>query len=226
MEKRLRSEIKKNAVILTGICALAVGFLYIIGQFTELHPDAYRDLIRSILFGYGIYLLIYGFYHGVIKRKTPGKAPVKSAAENKKETPLESICVVFLVITTLNSIMMLTGLDTPKEGTFAYIHMMTRLFIITGIIAIFMWKQVISEVRSFRFSYSLRGFYLEAHKNIFKSVAKVFTLITAVYCISMIAFQSILSPSGGVFFYQSLLVILIVITLGMFLLLIAQRGRR
>lgn len=224
MEKSLLGEIKKNAMILTGICALAVLFLYVIGQFTELHPDAYRDLIRSILFGYGIYLFIYSFYHIVLKRKSARSLFRKKTSKSIKEAPLDSICEVFLVITVLNSLMMLTGIDTPKEGTFAYIHMMTRLFIISGIIVIFMWKEVMGGLKIFNFNNKFKYFYREAHKNIFKSVAIMFTFITAVYCLIMIAFQSIINPGGGSFFYQSLLGILVFVTIGMFTFRISRKS--
>ena len=230
MENNIFSKIKKNAMVLTAICGLALLFLYVVGQFTELHPDAYRDLVRSILVGYGIYLLGYGLYNGVYKKlplaKVKSKKSVKveslTSITAKKETPLEAICVTFMVITLLNSIMMLTGLDTPKAGTFAYIHMMTRLFIITGIILIFMWKDVVAGLKKFSFNHRVKYFYREAHKSILKSSAKIFTFITAVYCLLMIVFQRVINPGGGNFFYQSLLGILVLTVAAMFVLRLSR----
>ncbi len=217
MEKSIVPKIKKNAVVLAMICTLAVGFLYVVGQFTELHPDAYRDLIRSIVFGYGIYLAVYGAYHGIYKKipavQDKGVQSVNGQKDKSvkayKETPLEAICVTFMVITALNSIMMLTGLDTPKEGIFAYIHMMTRIFIISMVIGIWMFREVLEGLKNCRFKNILKNFYQDTRHHFIRSIAKTFTFITAAYCILVIAFQSILHPPGGTVFYQSLLGILL-----------------
>ena len=45
------------------------------------------------------------------------------------------------------------------------------------------------------------------------SVSRVFTFITAAYCIIALVLSSAIAPAGGVFFYQSLLVILAITTL-------------
>lgn len=240
MEKNILPRIKKNAMVLVAICLLAVLFLYVAGQFIELHPDAYRDLVRSILFGYGIYLLVYGLYNGVYKKiplkkeknvatselqnVTSVKRNNTKIVENKKETPLEAICLTFMVITLVNSIMMLTGIDIPKVGTFAYIHMMTRLIIVSGVIGIWMWKDVIEGGKVFRFKNAIKSFYQVAHKNILTSISEVFTMITVVYCIFMIIFQSIINSAGGPFFYQSLLGIMGFVTIAMFILRISRKG--
>lgn len=240
IENSILPKIKKNAILLTVICVLAVLFLYVVGQFTELHPDAYRDLLRSILFGYGIYLLVNGFYNGIFKKipavkmesiksfKTKNITSAKKYStkfvKTKKETPLEAICETFMVVTLVNSIMMLTGFDIPKEGTFAYIHMMTRLLIVSGIIGIWMWKDVIEGVKKFTFANVFKNFYLETHKSLLTSISKVFTAITAVYCILMIALHSIINPAGGSFFYQSLLGILGFVTITIFTLRICRKN--
>ncbi len=254
MKKNILKIIIKNGVVLTGTCGLAVIFLYILGHFISLHPDAYRDLIRSILMGYGIYITGYGLYRVVFTKfitskrnssKTFTEADAaatdlsnKEVSKTKnlqrsnkktmvrmKETPLEAICVTFMVITFLNSVMMLTGIDTPKEGIFAYIHMMTRLLIITGIITVFMWKDVLERVKKFNCQNIFKNISLEAPRSIFRSTAKLFALITAVYCVIMIAFQSIINPSGGAFFYQSLLVILLSMTIAMISIRISRKTR-
>ena len=241
MERNVLPFVIKNAIILTVICVPALLFLYVVGQFTDLHPDAYRDLVRSILFGYGIYLIAMAFYNGLYKkvRATNGKRKESAEAKTisfaktkniisgkaKKENPLEAICLTFMVITFVNSVMMLTGLDTPKEGTFAYIHMMTRLFIVSGIIGIWMWKDVINGVKYFKFNNAFKNFHQKAHQHSMASISKMFTLITVVYCTVMIAFHRVINPAGGSFFYQSLLGILVLVTIAMFTLRIIKRSR-
>ena len=207
------NKIIKNIITMTVICGVAVMVLYVVGRFIDLHPDAYQDLIKSILLGYGIYLGVYGLYKGVYQKLFPGKN-VKLTVKRMKETPLESICVTFMVITLLNSIMMLTGMDIPKEGVFAYIHMMTRLLIITGIITIFMWKEVIKAIKNYKHQGLFRIFVQKAPGRTLQGIAKVFTVITTIYCIVMIALQNIIDSAGGAFFYQSLLGILLAITIG------------
>ncbi|NBG87143.1 hypothetical protein [Isachenkonia alkalipeptolytica] len=125
MGKSVLVKVRNNIAILTIICSLAMLFLYIVGYFTTLHPDAYRDLVRSILLGYGIYLAIFSLYNGVygklsVRVKGTGSNRVRSKTVGKiKESPSEAICIIFMIITFLNSLMMLTGFDTPKEGTYA-----------------------------------------------------------------------------------------------------------
>lgn len=50
---------------------------------------------------------------------------------------LEDVAWAFTVVTVANSAMMLTGWDTPKSGTFAYVHLLSRLAIVTAIVALF-----------------------------------------------------------------------------------------
>ena len=132
-------KIGKNVAVFMGIMIAALGFLWIADHFVDLHPDAYGDLIKSIIFGYGVYFLFVGGYHLLRQIGVKYKGFKKM---QKKETPLEAICTAFLVITVINSIMMINGMDTPKEGTFAYVHMLSRLLIISGIISVCMFKQV------------------------------------------------------------------------------------
>lgn len=216
-------KIVKHAIVLMFICSLAWLFLYIIGHFISLHPNAYRDLIRSILLGYGIYILVYSLYTVIYKRISLVRVRRRFSIWWENETPIEAICGSFTIITAINSIMMLMGYDTPKQGVFAYIHMMSRLFIISCIILIWMWKDVIQRAKKFTFKNNIRNFYQEVHKHIFASVSKLFTIITTAYCILMIVFYRIIDPGGGMVFYQILLGILVIITIYLLVVRISRK---
>lgn len=47
------------------------------------------------------------------------------------------VCAVFTGVTVLNSIMMIAGWDEPKTGTFAYLHLLSRLAIIAAVVGLF-----------------------------------------------------------------------------------------
>jgi hypothetical protein len=51
-----------------------------------------------------------------------------------KSTFFGDVALLFTIVTVGNSLMMLTGLDEPKNDTFAYVHLLGRLGIITGIV--------------------------------------------------------------------------------------------
>ncbi|WP_143058694.1 hypothetical protein [Alkalibacterium putridalgicola] len=109
--------------------------------------------------------------------------------------------------------MMLSGIDTPKQGVFAYVHMMTRLGIVTFIVMLLMWQDVVKRTRRSSFDFSISKVLQVAPKKIVTSVSIVFTVLTTVYCLVMIAFQEVLNPVGGAFFYQLLLAMLLITSL-------------
>ena len=120
------------------------------------------------------------------------------------ETPIQAICSTFTIITVINSLMMITGLDVPKQGLFAYIHMLSRLLIISLIIVLTMWKDVwVSMINT-----GVRAFFIGLYRKIKNGALPVlFTFLTAVYCLFMIIFTSFLPPSGGINYYRSLLIL-------------------
>jgi len=223
MERKLLFKIIKNARVLIIVCSLAWLFIYISGHFITLHPNAYRDMTRSILLVYGIYILIYSLYTLVAKKMSLVKAFKIISEWWENETPIEAICESFTIVTAINSMMMIMGYDTPKEGVFAYIHMMSRLFIISSIVIIWMWKDVIQWAKKIEFKNNLRVFYQELHKHIYGSISKLFTIITVAYCIFMIVLYRVIDSAGGMVFYQILMVILAVITI--FILVLRLRRK-
>lgn len=62
-------------------------------------------------------------------------------------TYLTSVFWAFGIITVANSVMMLTGWDTPKSGTFAYVHLLSRLGIITIVVAVIDFDDLRDDLR-------------------------------------------------------------------------------
>jgi transposase, IS30 family len=52
-------------------------------------------------------------------------------------TYLGDVARLFTVVTVGNSVMMLTSLDEPKAGSFAYVHLLGRLGIIASLVGVF-----------------------------------------------------------------------------------------
>ena len=52
------------------------------------------------------------------------------------------VALLFFVVTVGNSVMILTGLDEPKTGSFAYLHLLGRIGIITVLVALFSLGEV------------------------------------------------------------------------------------
>lgn len=53
----------------------------------------------------------------------------------------------FALFTVFSSVMMVTGHDTPKTGTFAYVHLLLRLSIIFGALALWDFDGVKADVK-------------------------------------------------------------------------------
>ncbi len=219
-KETLKNIIIKHLIVLITICLTAVLILYISSYFTTLHPDAYRDMVRSIILVYGVCVVVYILYVIIFKRKN---SEIFQKKINQNEDPIGLICKIFLVLTAINSLMMLTGYDTPKEGVFAYYHMLTRLFITSFIVIILMWKDFINTIKKISLKNNVINFYKKIHVNIFSSVSKIFTMLTIIYCIFMIAFQNIINPTGGALFYQILLGLIVFITTFIFVLRIIRK---
>lgn len=195
------------------------------GNFVSLHPNAYRDLIRSILIPYILAIFIYYLYTFVIKKNGVVSVSAKLTAWWEHSNTIDDICVTFTLITLINSIMMLVGIDTPKQGVFAYIHMMTRLVIISFIITLITWKDAWNRLKKMTIKNNFKYFYQEAHSHIIISATKFFAAFTVLYCIIMIVFQTVLNPAGGALFYQVLLGMFLVITF-YFLILRGVRSKK
>lgn len=192
--------IKKHLIILSLVCIISVIGLYILGNFIELHPDAYIDLIRSIVVVY-VFVLLSAMLFVLISQKTSFGSKVKTLCSKKElKNPIVQVSVVFTTITLINNIMMITNIDRPKEGLFAYVHMMIRVAIITTIVLITMNKVVqwTKKVSFLKIGIVFTNF-VEKHKLL--AISVMFTLFSIGYCITIILFSGLLQPKGGIEFY-------------------------
>lgn len=191
--------------ILAAICVASWIMLYIMGHFLVLHPDAYKDMTRSIIIVYAIVLLSIGAWR-LLARFLPAQfAPDRISTLANGYTPFQLIAALFLVITVVNSVMMLTGIDAPKQGVFTYVHMLTRLMIVTFSIVAWKWHETLTQLKAFHLVKSALSLLRGAHKQPLATGAQIFTLATVAYCLTAIAASYLIPVSGGAFFYRALL---------------------
>lgn len=206
MDKKIFYRIIKSLITLIIVCSLIYLIVYILSHFMPLHPNAYTDIIRSIVIVYGFVLIVYILIAVLRKIKQVNKAFKGIGNWWKDQTPIKAISEFFTVITVINNLMMITGYDTPKQELFTYIHMLTRFAIITLVITITMWKVVIKSIKQMKYKQIFKDFFENLPNQFFGSISKLFTFITVVYCMFIILFQSIINPTGGLGFYKLLLV--------------------
>lgn len=70
-----------------------------------------------------------------MRKRSSQKRVLRWFTKNKRGI-VEQIAVVFAFITVVNSPMMVVGWDQPKAGSFAYLHLLGRLGIITLIVVL------------------------------------------------------------------------------------------
>lgn len=211
--KRLISDTKKHVVILVLICAVTSLLLLILGNFIDLHPDAFFDLNRSIVVVYVLMFILTQLFSLFLSKTSIGNKLNTHLNTSKSDEPIKSIAITFMVITLINSLMMILGIDTPKVGVFAYVHMMTRFFIVFSIIFLIMWKDFITWIKKLSLNNGLKRFQKYSQKNPLSAISILFTIFTVVYCTIIIIFQGLINPIGGVNFYITLLAVLSIITL-------------
>jgi hypothetical protein len=202
------SKVIRHVTVLLAVCIAAVIMTYVMGHFMELHPDAYRDIVRSILMVYALVLLIGGCIK--LLSKVP---PIQGAMEKAttwfgETTPLQAISEGFLMITAVNNVMMLTGIDVPKQGVFAYVHMLSRILIITIVVVALMWRDVLARLKTLKPRDDLHHFFQNAHRHVFASASQVFTLVTVIYCAAAILASRMMPIKGGATFYVVLLILM------------------
>jgi hypothetical protein len=131
------------------------------------------------------------------------------------------VALLFFVVTVGNSVMMLTGLDEPKTGSFAYVHLLGRLGIITVVVALFHadelaergrpWLgRVTQPDRANRPPRSRRtavdGVVASVLRGGVEGSARVFTAVVTVICLLTVAFAQVRPPAGGSGLYRNLVV--------------------
>ncbi len=133
---------------------------------------------------------------------------------------VEEIAHIFTIMTVANSLMMILGWDQPKEGSFAYLHLLSRLAVVTCVVLLWEYDLVLASLKAWfhrdegpiekarllravlsdSITHSLRS-------NHFSSVSTVFTMLVAVVSAGTVVFQGLLQPLGGLGLYRNLLVL-------------------
>jgi hypothetical protein len=160
----------------------------------------------------------------------------------EKRAFLGDVALAFTVITVVNSVMMLVGWDEPKDGSFAYTHLLGRLGLVATVIGLFYLGELREGVLAWRADparsasrrrlsarASVPRILLEAVARApVDSMAIAFTAIVGLGCLATLGGVrvGVYAPAGGPSLYRALLVLA-----AMLLLLVAvvsqvsRRGR-
>lgn len=127
------------------------------------------------------------------------------------------ISEAFTIVTVINSYMMISGMDKPKIGQFAYVHLLMRLAIITVVCVIFEDESIFQAIKRRIVKLknlnriNLKEIYKNVLKNKFGSICTIFTLITVIICLVMIF--GVNTPKGGAELYYNLIILFVVISI-------------
>lgn len=154
-------------------------------------------------------------------------------------TFLGDVALLFTVVTVGNSVMMLTGLDEPKDGTFAYVHLLGRFGIITVLVGLFSldeargwfarWRrQRRQPSRGDLRRHSTRSAFEAIRRSLlrrgFDGAARVFAAVVVASCALTVALAEIRTPAGGPGLYRNLVLFALILLPAMSLA--ARRERR
>ncbi len=214
--------ITKHFIVFLALLLLVTIIVFVMGLFVELHPDAYRDGLLSIVYVYPFVLVASGLFALIRRLRRGERSPILDGVIRwYKECGLfTGIAVVFTLITVINNIMMLTGIDAPKQGLFAYQHMLVRIAIVTGAVTIAMAREFVRALRRFLAFFTsdppTRRSMLSdlASRNVevltrrpFEASVKSFTALTLLICVGAIIASSWREVAGGAPFYIALLIL-------------------
>ncbi len=119
-----------------------------------------------------------------------------------EKNAVAGIADAFLIVTVANSFMMVNGLDTPKEGPFAYIHLLLRLGLLTGIWAVFDFSYTIESTKAL-FQELRAGIGRYIRHNVYDAIAITYTSAIVLLCV--VGSTGLFPLEGGRSLYQSLL---------------------
>ncbi|MEO0378364.1 MAG: hypothetical protein AAF329_27975 [Cyanobacteria bacterium P01_A01_bin.17] len=119
-----------------------------------------------------------------------------------EKNAVAGVADAFLIVTVVNSFMMVNGLDTPKEGQFAYIHLLLRLGLLTGIWAVFDFSYTIESTKVL-FGELQAGIGRYIRHNVYDAIAITYTSAIVLLCI--VGATGLFPLDGGRPLYQSLL---------------------
>lgn len=137
----------------------------------------------------------------------PFRAPKVISALKRFFTEKNAVAGVsdaFLLVTVVNSFMMVIGLDTPKEGQFAYIHLLMRLGIITGIWVVFDFSYTITSTKEF-FQDLRAGLGRYIRHNVYDAISITYTSSVVLLCVA--GSTGLFPLHGGRTLYQGLLLL-------------------
>lgn len=121
-----------------------------------------------------------------------------------EKNAVAGISDAFSVVTVINSFMMVTGLDTPKEGRFAYVHLLMRLGILTGIWVVFYFSYTITSTKElFRDLRAGIGRYIR--HNVYDAIAITYTSLVILLCV--VGSTGLFPLQSGRGLYQGLLLL-------------------
>lgn len=141
-------------------------------------------------------------------------------------TFLGDVALVFAIVTVGNSIMMLTGLDEPKTGAFAYVHLLGRFGIIVVLVGLFYldearerfsrwWHQIRRQPRREGARHTegtvLEGALRSVIRGGIDGTARVFTALVVGTCVVALALSPIRPPDGGSGLYRNLVLLAVVL---------------
>ena len=214
--------IVKHLIVFVALLALVAVIVFVTGLFVDLHPDAYRDGMLSIVYVYPLVLVAIGLF-ALVKRLSRGDraTSLDGLVRWYQECGVfTGIAIVFTLITVINNVMMLTGIDAPKEGLFAYQHMLVRIAIVTGAVTIAMVREAVRVLRRlvvfFTSDPSIRRSMLDdlASRTVevvtrrpFEASVTIFTVLTFLICVAAIIASTWREVAGGAPFYIALLIL-------------------
>ena len=128
-----------------------------------------------------------------------------------EKNAIAGISDAFLIVTVINSFMMVNGLDTPKEGWFAYVHLLIRLGIITGIWVAFDFSYTVTSTKAFvRELRAGIGQYIR--HNVYDAIAITYTSSVVLLCVA--GSTGLFPLHGGRALYQGLLWLFPIVCIG------------
>jgi hypothetical protein len=160
------------------------------------------------------------------ERASPSTLIAPLRAWGHRSTFLGEVAVLFTVITVGNSVMMLTGLDEPKTGTFAYVHLLGRIAIVVVVVGLFHLGEARIRLHRWRdpahrSTRAPRDVVEVAVGSVLRhwveGTARVFTTAVVATCLTAVGVAGVRPPAGGVGLYRSLLLLAAFLLPAMFL---------
>lgn len=129
---------------------------------------------------------------------------------------LTDVALAFAAVTVVNSTMMVTGWDTPKTGTFAYGHLLSRLAIVAAVVALFHLDGIRSLPERWRGLGVRRGrprilLRRQLATDPLGRWVTAFTLVVVAICLTALVSALWREPPAGAALYGALLGIAVVV---------------